>query len=90
MGQLWAAIASNSLSVLVGISSIDPVGNPLLAMPMATSLSILGMFLLRCLHPSAAAVALIVVLGHVMRYRYAFSPAMIGLSAFTAGWGGLR
>jgi CBS domain-containing membrane protein len=37
----------------------------------------LGMFLSRCLHPPAAAVASIVVLGHVMQYRYAFFPVMV-------------
>jgi len=34
-------------------------------------------FLLRCLRPPAAAVALIVVLGHVMDYRYAFFLVMV-------------
>ena len=77
MAQPWAVIAGNTLSALVGISVIHLVGNPLLAMPMAASLSILGMFILRCLHPPAAAVALIVVLGHVTRYQYAFFPVMI-------------
>ena len=46
-------------------------------MPLADSLSILGMFVLRCLHPPAAAVALIVVLGHVMHYQYALFPVMV-------------
>jgi CBS domain-containing membrane protein len=53
------------------------VKEPLLAMPIAASLSILGMFVMRCLHPPAAAVALIVVLGHVAHFRYAFFPVMI-------------
>ena len=77
MAQPWAVIAGNTLSALVGISVIHVVGEPLIAMPLAASLSILGMFVLRCLHPPAAAVALIVVLGHVMHYRYAFFPVMI-------------
>jgi CBS domain-containing membrane protein len=77
MAQPWAVIAGNTLSALVGISVIHLVGEPLIAMPLAASLSILGMFVLRCLHPPAAAVALIVVLGHVMHYRYAFFPVMI-------------
>lgn len=77
MAQPWAVIAGNTLSALVGISVIHLVDNPLLAMPTAASLSILGMFILRCLHPPAAAVALIVVLGHVMHYQYAFFPVMI-------------
>lgn len=77
MAQPWAVIAGNTVSALVGISVIHLVGEPLIAMPLAASLSILAMFILRCLHPPAAAVALIVVLGHVMHYRYAFFPVMV-------------
>lgn len=77
MAQPWAVIAGNTLSALVGIAVIHLIHEPLLAMPLAASLSILGMFVLRCLHPPAAAVALIVVLGHVMHYRYAFFPVMV-------------
>lgn len=77
MSQPWAVIAGNTLSALVGISVIHLVDQPLLAMPLAASLSILGMFILRCLHPPAAAVAMIAVLGHVMYYRYAFFPVMV-------------
>lgn len=77
MSQPWAVIAGNTLSALVGISVIYLVDQPLLAMPLAASLSILGMFILRCLHPPAAAVAMIAVLGHVMHYRYAFFPVMV-------------
>ena len=77
MAQPWAVIAGNTLSALVGISIIHLVQEPLLAMPLAASLSILGMFILRCLHPPATAVALIVVLGQVMHYRYAFFPVMV-------------
>ncbi len=77
MSQPWAVIAGNTLSALVGISVIHLVDQPLLAMPLAASLSILGMFILRCLHPPAAAVAMIAVLGHVIHYRYAFFPVMV-------------
>lgn len=77
MSQPWAVIAGNSLSALVGISVIHLVSDSFIAMPLAASLSILGMFILRCLHPPAAAVALIVVLGNVAHYRYAFFPVMI-------------
>ena len=77
MAQPWAVIAGNTLSALVGISVIHFISEPLLAMPLAASLSILGMFILRCLHPPAAAVALIVALGHVTHYRYAFFPVMV-------------
>ena len=77
MAQPWAVIAGNTLSALVGITVIHLVEDPLLALPLAASASILGMFILRCLHPPAAAVALIAVLGHVMHYRYAFFPVMV-------------
>jgi CBS domain-containing membrane protein len=38
------------------------------------------MFMLLCLHPLAAAVAIIVVLGEISHYRYAFSPVAIDSS----------
>lgn len=69
MAQPWAVIAGNTLSVLVGES--------LLAIPLAVSLSTLGMLVLRCLHPPAAAVSLIVVLGHGLHYRYVLFPVMV-------------
>ena len=77
MAQPWAVIAGNTLSALIGISCFHLIGMPLLALPAAAALSILGMFILRCLHPPAAAVALIVVLGQIGHYRYAFFPVMI-------------
>jgi CBS domain-containing membrane protein len=77
MAQPWAVIAGNTISALIGISCFHLIQGPLLALPIAASLSILGMFILRCLHPPAAAVALIVVLGHIGSYRYAFFPVMV-------------
>jgi len=77
MAQPWAVIAGNTLSALIGITAAKLIGEPLLAMPIAAALSILGMFVLRCLHPPAAAVAMIAVLGHVTHYRYALFPVMI-------------
>ena len=77
MAQPWAVIAGNTVSALVGISCFGLIGEPMLALPIAAALSILGMFILRCLHPPAAAVALIVVLGQIGHYRYAFFPVMV-------------
>ena len=76
MAQPWAVIAGNTLSALVGISCVHLFGEPLIALP-AAALSILSMFILRCLHPPAAAVALIAVLGQISSYRYALFPVMI-------------
>lgn len=77
MAQPWAVIGGNTLSALVGITIAHLVNVPLLAIPLAASFSILGMFMMRCLHPPAAAVSLIVVLGHILHYRYAFFPVMV-------------
>jgi CBS domain-containing membrane protein len=77
MAQPWAVIAGNTLSALVGITTNHLIAEPLISIPLAASLSILGMFMLRCLHPPAAAVALITVLGNVVHYRYAFFPVMV-------------
>lgn len=74
MAQPWAVIAGNTLSALVGISCFHLIDQSIFALPAAAALSILGMFVLRCLHPPAAAVSLIVVLGHIGSYRYAFFP----------------
>ena len=77
MAQPWAVIAGNTLSALVGVTVANLVATPILGLPMAVSLSILAMFVLRCLHPPAAAVALIAVLGHITHYRYCAFPVLI-------------
>lgn len=77
MAQPWAVIAGNTLSALVGIACVHLIPIPMVALAAAASLSILGMFILRCLHPPAAAVALIAVLGGITHYRYAFFPVMV-------------
>ena len=77
MAQPWAVIAGNTLSALIGIGCANTIAQPILAMPIAATLSILSMFGLRCLHPPAAAVALIAVMGHIAQLRYAVFPVMI-------------
>ena len=90
MAQPWAVIAGNTLSALVGITTFHFIDQSLLAIPLAASLSILGMFILRCLHPPAAAVALIAVLGHISSYQYAFFPSDGGFYFADFGWGHLQ
>ena len=77
MAQPWAVIGGNVISALIGITCNHLIDNPMLGLPIAASSAIMGMFLLRCLHPPAAAVALIAVLGHIATYRYAFFPVMV-------------
>lgn len=77
MAQPWAVIGGNVLSALVGVTCFHFIANPIFALPIAAACAILGMFTLRCLHPPAAAVALIAVLGQIETYRYVFFPVMI-------------
>ena len=77
MAQPWAVIGGNVLSALVGITVYHFIPDPLFALPIAAASAILGMFVLRCLHPPAAAVALIAVLGQIEGYRYAFFPVLV-------------
>lgn len=77
MAQPWAVIAGNTLSAFIGISAVHLIPNHLLAIPLAVSFSIFGMFCLRCLHPPAAAVSMIAILGGVVNFRYALFPVMV-------------
>jgi CBS domain-containing membrane protein len=77
MAQPLAVIGGNLISAFTGIISVNLIGGVFIALPLAVGLSILAMFILRCLHPPAAAVALIVVLGGISRVDYALFPVLI-------------
>jgi CBS domain-containing membrane protein len=77
MAQPWAVVAGNTLSAVVGIAVIGLVQEPLMAIPSAACLAIMGMLIFRCLHPPAAAVALIAVMGHVTNLSYIVFPVMV-------------
>jgi CBS domain-containing membrane protein len=74
LAQPWSVVGGNTISAL---------GNPMLAAPLAGSLAILVMFLLRCLHPPSGAVALTAVLGgpsvHAAGFAFALLP--VGLNS---------
>ena len=65
MAQPWAVFGGNGISAVIGIACVNLLGNPMMSAPVAVGLSILGMFVLRCLHPPAAAVAMITALGSI-------------------------
>jgi CBS domain-containing membrane protein len=69
-------IVDNNLSALIRITASLIVKEPLLTMPVASSLPIRSIFL-RYLHPPAGAVAPIVVIGQVSHYQYALFPVMV-------------
>jgi CBS domain-containing membrane protein len=77
MAQPWAVVAGNTLSAAVGMAVIGLIQEPQMAIPLAACLAIMGMFIFRCLHPPAAAVALITVMGHVTNLSYIVFPVMV-------------
>ena len=76
MAQPWAVIGGNVISAVIGIACVNVVNMPMVAAPIAVGLSILCMFILRCLHPPAAAVAMITVLSSMASFQYAFFPVL--------------
>lgn len=56
MAQHWAVIGRNVISALMGITCVHLLGEQMLTPPVAVGLAILCMFVLRCLHPPAAAI----------------------------------
>lgn len=62
MAQPWPFLAGHIVSALVGLEIHQHVTDAIVAAPIALGISILLMFLLRCLHPPGAATALIPLL----------------------------
>jgi len=76
MAQPWAVIGGNFFSALIGIACVNLFDYPMVTAPVAVGLSILCMFVLRCLHPPAAAVAMITSLSSIGDFPFAFFPVL--------------
>lgn len=63
LAQPWSIIGGNTVSAFVGVGVASLIADPLLAVTVALSLSIVAMSFARCLHPPGGAVALTAVLG---------------------------
>ena len=63
MSHPWAVAAGHFVSATVGVVCLNSFGTPLIAAPIAVTLSILLMLYLRCLHPPAGATAMLIALG---------------------------
>lgn len=83
LARPWAVIGGSLVSALLGVFVLRWTGEPLLAMPLAVGLAIMGMMLLRCLHPPGGAMALIAAMGSpdVVALGYGFVLAPVGLNA---------
>lgn len=63
LAQPWPLVASSLLATLVAVTCSQWVPYPLLAAAIAAALTIVLMFPLRCVHPPAGAVALLLGMG---------------------------
>ena len=84
LAQPWAALGGHVVSALIGIACVRLIPVPELLLPTAVSLSILAMFLLRCLHPPAAATALFVAISGIQAFEYALFPVACGVLVLIA------
>lgn len=84
MAQPWPLMGGHVLSAAIGVLSAGALPGPEIATAVAVALSIFVMHWLRCLHPPAAATAMIAVLGgpEVAAIGWKFCYEMV---AFNAG-----
>lgn len=80
LAQPWAMVGGNLVAGLVGVTCAKLMPDLAMAAPVAVSLSIALMFVLRCIHPPAGAVALTAVVGgptiHNMGYGFLLNPLL--------------
>ncbi len=83
LSQPWPFVAGHLLAGFIGISCAKLISLPLLAAGIAVSLAILGMYLLRCLHPPASGTALSMALANnsiqQMGYQYLSTPLLTNI-----------
>lgn len=63
LAQPRAMIGGNIISALAGVTALRLMHNPIAAIALAVSLSIMGMYLARCLHPPGGGLAMVAVMG---------------------------
>lgn len=63
LAQPWSLLGGNIISAAIGVTCAQSVTEGFIAAPLAVTLSVAMMFILRCLHPPSGALALTAVLG---------------------------
>ncbi|TWB43697.1 HPP family protein [Nitrospirillum pindoramense] len=84
LAQPWAVFGGNVVSGLAGVVCARLIPDPVMAGAGAVALAVLGMSLLRCLHPPGGAVALTAVLGGPVIHAAGFSFILAPVAANTA------
>lgn len=81
LAQPWSIMGGNIVAALIGVTCAKWFDSVLVAAALAVAVSIGAMFLLRCIHPPAGAVALTAVLGgpaiHAVGYGFVWMPVGI-------------
>ena len=80
MAQPWAVIGGSFISALVAIICTNMIHELALLIPLSVGLAIMLMFVLRCLHAPAAALALLIPLSQTTEFNFLFFPVLINAS----------
>lgn len=81
MAQPRAVIGGSFISAVMGIACTSLIQEPAIAAPLAVGTAILVMFLLHCLHPPAAALALLIALNGISDFQFAFTPVLVNTAS---------
>lgn len=88
LAQPWALIGGNLVGAVTGVSCACLISMPLVAAAVAVAVTVLLMFVLRCVHPPSGAVAMTAVLGgtaiHALGYAFVLFPVGINSIALLA------
>ena len=76
MAQPWAVIGGSCVSAMVSLTCAYFIPNLIFSIPLSVGLSILAMFALRCLHPPAAALALLISLNGIAGLHFLLFPVL--------------
>lgn len=81
LAQPWAMLGGNLSAAVIGVACAAGFRDPLMASAVAVSVAIVLMFVLRCIHPPAGAVALTAVVGgpaiHALGYGFVLYPVLV-------------
>jgi CBS domain-containing membrane protein len=81
LAQPYAFMGGHLIAAFVGVAIAQLIPDPVIAASLAVAGAIMGMSLLRCMHPPSGAVALTAVLGgahvHAAGYAFVLIPVML-------------
>lgn len=80
MAQPWAVIGGSFISALVAIVCTNVIHELAILIPLSVGLAIMLMFVFRCLHAPAAALALLIPLSQITEFNFLFFPVLINAS----------